>query len=654
MRCTNSIKMKKLLTVLFLLISYCSFGQLWQVLPQYGYVKNRDSTKLVLRIPSDTTNNKIGTAQIGATLYAGNGTYWTAAGGGGGAAITASNGLTKTVNDVALGGALTQGTNITNATGYDFKITIDEDNADNGFVGKDYGSFIGMNVGSAHIYQNNGGNLSQLQVSGGSAILEASGNGVAGYSSSVVIRKDSITLNPYKGNLTIDSLNNGTAQNVLLGWEQGASQGGVGYITAGSGITISAGVITATAPLTATYIGYGNGSNVLTGTSPFTIATGTGILTTPKIVLNSTVDAGAATDAAIIINRTLNVANNGHGFKDYSSITNNSTSYAAFDAQHTIASTGASDHSVSFQARPIILKGAGLLNTNWAFLDQSEIHSPITTSTSFESLPVMVAGGTVGTRIGFRVREYAGTASLISNTYGVWFDALTKSTGDNYAMYDNGSNKSYLYNVRVGDKMYVGSNVTPTAKLHIAAGSATVNTAPIKLTTGPVTTAAVAGQIEYTTPQLFFTNGAAVRQELFQGQQSRVSTQYDNATTTLGNVTGLTANVAAGKVYRFEATLYTTSNAAGGVKVAIAGSATATAIVYEGLTTDAGLTTQSRGTALATAVGAVTAVTAAYVKVTGTITVNAAGTLLVQAAANVAVGTTSVLVGSTFVVTEIL
>jgi len=137
---------------------------------------------------------------------------------------------------------------------------------------------------------------------------------------------------------------------------------------------------------------------------------------------------------------------------------------------------------------------------------------------------------------------------------------------------------------------------------------------------------------------------------------ARVSTQFDaTSTTTLADITGLTANVAAGKIYRFEAKLYTTSNVAGGVKVAIAGTATATAIVYEGLTTDAGLITQSRGTALGTAVGAVTAVTAGYITISGTITVNATGTLTVQFAQNASNGTaSSVLVGSTFVITEML
>jgi len=47
-------------------------------------------------------------------------------------------------------------------------------------------------------------------------------------------------------------------------------------------------------------------------------------------------------------------------------------------------------------------------------------------------------------------------------------------------------------NTRVG----IGQT-TPTAKLHLGAGSATANTAPIKLTTGAYNTAAVAGQIEW-------------------------------------------------------------------------------------------------------------------------------------------------------------
>lgn len=245
------------------------------------------------------------------------------------------------------------------------------------------------------------------------------------------------------------------------------------------------------------------------------------------------------------------------------------------------------------------------------------------------------AGGAVIQTVSFK-SNYGGTVAMGGN--------LSVSNGD------------YTGATLVATSSAVGIGTTsPSAKLHITAGTASANTAPLKFTTGTSLTTAEAGAFEYTTPQLFFTNGGAIRQEIPQIQQARVSTQYDNTTTTLGTVTGLTTNVAAGKTYRFEAVLYTTSNGSGGVKFAMAGTATATNIIYEAVVLNgATVSAQTRATALATTVGAVTAVTNAYCKITGTITVTAAGTFLVQAAANAAVGTTSVLVGSTFVITEML
>ena len=212
--------------------------------------------------------------------------------------------------------------------------------------------------------------------------------------------------------------------------------------------------------------------------------------------------------------------------------------------------------------------------------------------------------------------------------------------------------------INSGDVLFktgkLGVGLLPTSMITLPAGTATANTAPLQFTTGTSETVARAGVMEYTTPQLFFTNGGAVRQELFQGQQSRVSTQYDNTTTTLGNVTGLTASMAAGKTYRFEAILYTTSDVAGGIKVAIANSGTTTSVIYEAISTNAGLITQGRTTTMGTAVAGVTAVTASYIRITGTVTTNSAGNLTVQAAQNANTGTTSVLVGSVFEVVEIL
>jgi hypothetical protein len=134
------------------------------------------------------------------------------------------------------------------------------------------------------------------------------------------------------------------------------------------------------------------------------------------------------------------------------------------------------------------------------------------------------------------------------------------------------------------------------------------------------------------------------------GLACRVSTQFDKTTDdTLANVTGLSRNVDAARSYAFRAELYTTSDVAGGVKVAISGTATATSIVYDVAFQDASvLTLGARATALDTPVG-LTTITVAHVTITGTIVVNAAGTLTVQMAQNASNGAaSSVLVNSTF------
>ncbi len=148
------------------------------------------------------------------------------------------------------------------------------------------------------------------------------------------------------------------------------------------------------------------------------------------------------------------------------------------------------------------------------------------------------------------------------------------------------------------------------------------------------------------------------KSEQLTGLADRVTTQFDSTSdTTLSNITGLSHNVEASKAYAFRAVLYTTSDVAGGIKAAIAGTATATSIVYESLVIQTGTTvatTASRSVVLGGTVANVTAVTVATVIIEGTILVNAAGTLTVQFAQNASsVTATSVLVNSTFVLTPI-
>ncbi len=139
--------------------------------------------------------------------------------------------------------------------------------------------------------------------------------------------------------------------------------------------------------------------------------------------------------------------------------------------------------------------------------------------------------------------------------------------------------------------------------------------------------------------------------------QKRTSAQFDKTNdAALANITGLSVNVEAGKVYYFEAQLFVDADVTGGHQYAIAGSATATSIIYQIEATDNTLLVfviTARKVALAGAAGQAGS-TVVHTIIKGQIVVNAAGTLTVQFAQNAATPatTSSVLVGSTFIVQE--
>ena len=120
--------------------------------------------------------------------------------------------------------------------------------------------------------------------------------------------------------------------------------------------------------------------------------------------------------------------------------------------------------------------------------------------------------------------------------------------------------------------------------------------------------------------------------------------------TALANITGLTRNVEASRTYAFTAVLQTTAAATGGVKFAVSGTATATAISYEGvLSGGAALIAQTRATALDTTVCSSMTATVGTCTIKGVITVANAGTLTVQFAQNTSdAGASTVLANQLF------
>jgi hypothetical protein len=132
------------------------------------------------------------------------------------------------------------------------------------------------------------------------------------------------------------------------------------------------------------------------------------------------------------------------------------------------------------------------------------------------------------------------------------------------------------------------------------------------------------------------------------GGTARVNSDISiTSNATLANLAGMQVNVAAGRTYSFEVDIPFTCAAAGGIRAAIAGTCTATNIIYDGWIVDSaanGIKGNAQATALATVVAnAPTTGTAGHVKISGTITVNAAGTLTVQGAQSVSNGTATVI-----------
>lgn len=150
---------------------------------------------------------------------------------------------------------------------------------------------------------------------------------------------------------------------------------------------------------------------------------------------------------------------------------------------------------------------------------------------------------------------------------------------------------------------------------------------------------------------------------------ARVTTQFDNATATLANVTDLVIPAAtpddgqlieSGGIYEIVVDLITTSNVAAGVKVAIAAGGTpaltATALRAQILIIDGAAAvpvTNGVQTALGTGAG-VTAVTVANVIIKGFIVVNVVGSIAVQFAQNAGnAAASSVLTQSKFTLTRV-
>lgn len=251
----------------------------------------------------------------------------------------------------------------------------------------------------------------------------------------------------------------------------------------------------------------------------------------------------------------------------------------------------------------------------------------------------------------------AGSGMTISKSGHAY--TFSSSGGTNYWTRSNGR----TYPATVTDSIGVG--VSPTHKFTVKAGSnisyidsnaVDINNGLMKLYFTPslwqilntnfataISTSAGTGHV-----QLNYTPGGDASDVATTGyvdtaianntpptdfQKSYTTSPFTSSTTTLANVTGLTANLAKNTVYTFEAKLFITDDALNGSAFAIGGTTGFTTVNYEILyyqNTANTIIASSRETALGGSTGA-TGITDGYCTISGIIEVGSSnGTLTVQ------------------------
>jgi hypothetical protein len=139
------------------------------------------------------------------------------------------------------------------------------------------------------------------------------------------------------------------------------------------------------------------------------------------------------------------------------------------------------------------------------------------TATSLSNAPAITSSGSVHTfNIPLASAAATVTAGLVSNSdYTTFNNKIGGSGTANYITKSSAAGTITASTViyETANKIGLGTT-TPTAILQLKAGTATANTAPLKLTAGTNLTTAEAGAIEFDGTNLYFTNASNVRQTI--------------------------------------------------------------------------------------------------------------------------------------------
>lgn len=174
---------------------------------------------------------------------------------------------------------------------------------------------------------------------------------------------------------------------------------------------------------------------------------------------------------------------------------------------------GVKFHSITSGAYPGEFDGA---KSSTVVGDASGIIIANTNATTNNSVGVLFTDTTFGTAIGTvgvickdRSNHYANFVITTKDSDG----ALARITIDkDFALFGAG--------IKVTTKAFFGGTTIPTALIHLAAGTATANTAPLKFTSGTNLTTGETGAMEYNGTNLFFTRTGTNRENVWCGNDA--------------------------------------------------------------------------------------------------------------------------------------
>jgi len=224
----------------------------------------------------------------------------------------------------------------------------------------------------------------------------------------------------------------------------------------------------------------------------------------------------------------------------------------------------------------------------------------------------------------------------LANSMGLWFVITNTGSAGNLVVRDPAA--STIVTVTPGNWAMVTCNATTWTLVAAGPASGTSDFGAAGIRADTIT--------ESTSGSNVTIGATGIHADLPAGRSSCTTALTATTNVTLANITGMSTTVDAGDRYAFRIRLYTTSTANGGLKLGFGGTATATSIIANIKTYNAAtLNTPAQVTSLGALYGAT--VVTDFVEIDGTIVVNGAGTITLQAAQNAShADTTTVKVGS--------